>query len=122
MKVKEFIKIEMAIPNNKELLNDLQYMIKECDLFLSSSDKCLTTLDVTRCNIFGRCVNIELKCSIHDDIIIILTVIPTQYIEWTNPWVALLDAGVLFEYKICYDKDGIISHIQLVKGKNEWQK
>lgn len=118
MKVKKLIKIEMAIPNNKELLNDLQYMIKERDLFLSSSDKRLTGLDVTRGNIFGRCANIELKCSIHDDILIILTVTPIQNREWTNPWVALLDAGVLFEYKICYDNDGIISHIQLVKGSD----
>ena len=111
----KLIKIELSIPDDKDLLHELEVMLREGELFLSPSNKPLTDLDLMQGNVLGRCVNIDLKCLVHDDMVLILTVKPI-YIEKQNLWLLMLNAGATFAYEICCDKDDIISHIQIVKG------
>lgn len=115
MAVEEFIQIELSIPNNKDLLNELEVMVREGELFLSPSDKQLTDKTLSFGLIYGVCTCLELKCAIHDEIRLILTFKPLFY-ENFNVWQACIECSIPLSYNICYDRQGLVSHIQLVKG------
>lgn len=111
------IQIQMTIPDNKVLLNELENMVREGELFLSPSKKCLDDIDLRLVNIYGICRSLELNSIVHDSTLITLTFKPLYYDSF-NLWQAYVEANIPMDYKICYDRQGFVSHIQLVKGSN----
>lgn len=117
MAIDKFIQIQMTIPDNKVLLNELENMVREGKLFLSPSKKCLNDIDLRLVNICGICRRLELNSIVHDSMSIILTFNPLYY-DGLNLWQASVEGNIPMDYKICYDRQGFVSHIQLVKGNN----
>ena len=117
MAIDKFIQIQITIPDNKVLLNELKNMVREGELFISPSKKCLNDIDLRLANIYGICRSLELNSIVHDSMLITLTFNPLYY-EGFNLWQASVEANIPLDYKICYDRQGFVSHIQLVKGSN----
>lgn len=92
-------------------------MIRERELYLSPSKKPLTDNILSLGLVYGLCTNLEIKSIIHSEVAIILTFKPVYYDKFSL-WMAYIECSIPLAYKICYDRQGIVSHIQLVKGSN----